>query len=74
MRYVATDEPLRAAAVVGKSLAKTAVMRNRLRRALYRALHEEKRRGQAVIFIQKMPKEQLQSVFSKELATLFQEK
>ena len=73
MKYLPTQEPLRAAAVVSKSLAKNAVARNRLRRALYRALATRKESGRAVIFVQKMPNGTLSKVFSNDLAILFRQ-
>ncbi len=71
MKYTEGGSPLRAAAVVSKSLAKKAVARNRLRRALYRALASlPSSRGQAVFFIQKIPPEPYTVAFKSDLAPL----
>ena len=69
-KYVALPTPLRVSAVVSKATAKRAVERNRLRRALYRALMPIQGTGHMVIFIQKVPKTRLTPVFAEELKTL----
>lgn len=61
------------AVVVPKSLAKKAVMRNRLRRALYRALAASTMvglKGKAVCFVRVVPKDSLTPTFSEELTQL----
>ncbi len=70
-RVVSGPSPLRAAAVVSKKVAKGAVERNRLRRALYRALREVDGGGCAVIFIQKVPTQPLTPAFLTDLKVLY---
>ncbi len=69
-KYIAGTEPLRAAVVVSKKISKKAVIRNRLRRAVYRALASYNARGAAVIFVQKIPEGALTPAFSLELVVL----
>lgn len=69
-KYVPGNNPLRASAVVSKKVAKKAVERNRLRRALYRALVGYKGNGTAVIFIQKVPATPLTPAFAHDLVVL----
>lgn len=71
MRVVDGPAPLRAAAVVSKKVAKGAVVRNRLRRALYRALKEVRGSGTAVFFIQKIPQDALTPAFLTDLKVLY---
>ncbi len=56
-RYLSAKGGLRAAAVVPKAVAKSAPVRNRLRRAVYRALGELPRstEGTLVFFVRKIP-------------------
>jgi len=64
---------LRTAAVVPKSLAKKATLRNRLRRALYRALHEQNMaqyKGISIVFVRRIPQGSLTPTFSNELSAL----
>ncbi len=70
-RLVPGTTPLRAAAVISKKVAKSAVERNRQRRALYRALREIEASGSAVIFIQKIPKNPLTPAFLEDLKVLY---
>ncbi len=70
LRHLATDTPLRAAVVVPKSVAKRAVDRNRVRRAVYSVLTPLSVRGTIVFFIHAVPKTQLPEVFSGEIAAL----
>lgn len=70
-RVVTSEAPLRAAAVVSKKVAKGAVERNRLRRALYRALREVEGKGCAVIFVQKIPTQPLAPAFLADLRVLY---
>lgn len=65
-----TSEPLRSAAVVSKAVAKRAVDRNRLRRALYRALQSLSGEGRAVFFVQQIPPPPLSTAFARDLAAL----
>lgn len=69
-KYIAGGSPLRASAVVSKKVAKKAVERNRLRRALYRALAAYEGTGAAVIFIQKIPADPLTPAFMRDLVVL----
>ena len=69
-KYVAGTSPLRSSAVVSKKVAKKAVERNRLRRALYRALATYKGTGTAVIFVQKIPTDSLTPAFARDLVVL----
>lgn len=70
-RMVTGTAPLRAAAVISKKVAKSAVERNRQRRALYRALQEIEVSGSAVIFIQKIPQPPLTPAFLEDLKVLY---
>lgn len=73
IKHLPSQGALRCAAVAPKSLAKGAVERNRLRRALYRALSQSDRQGlqgMAVCFIRATPKGALTPVFSEELYNL----
>ena len=81
MRLQASKVPLKGSAVASKKVAPGAVERNRLRRAVYRALRSPtlsvlghsvlNARGSAVIFVQKIPKEDLSGVFAQDIALLF---
>ncbi len=71
MRYLASTEPLRSAVVAPKSRFKTAVQRNRLRRAVYRALAElPTSRGRAVFFIEAVPSLPLTPAYGRDLRSL----
>jgi ribonuclease P protein component len=61
---------LRASVVVSKKVAKQAVERNRLRRAVYRALEKVKAEGIYVVFVQKIPKDPLTPAFFDDLLVL----
>jgi ribonuclease P protein component len=69
-KYINGGESLRAAVVVSKKISKKAVIRNRVRRAVYRALSSYNARGVAVIFVQKVPEGALTPAFSGELMVL----
>lgn len=69
-KYIGGGSPLRASAVVSKKVAKGAVERNRLRRALYRALVAYGGTGTAVIFVQKVPADPLTPAFANDLVVL----
>lgn len=69
-KYVSGSHTLRASAVVSKKVAKGAVERNRLRRALYRALVAYEGTGTAVIFVQKVPANPLTPAFFHDLVVL----
>lgn len=72
-KILPTLHPIRVAAVISKKVAKKAVERNRLRRALYRALISLVGNGNVVIFIQKTPHEALVPAFLKDLTLLLQQ-
>jgi len=73
VKFAASDAALRSAAVVPKSLARKAVARNALRRALYRALAASDTKlckGNAVFFVRLVPKPKPAAVFAEELIEL----
>jgi ribonuclease P protein component len=73
MKFLNTSQPFRAAAVVPKSLARKAVLRNRLRRALYRALASSPlaaKKISAVFFVRSIPRDALAPAFAHELGAL----
>ena len=78
-KVLQTDSPLKISVVVSKSVARKAVERNRLRRAVYRALDIAlyqrpgfNSTGKAVVFVQKVPHEaKLTPIFVTEVALLF---
>ena len=71
-KILTTTTPFRAAVVVSKKVAKTAVLRNRVRRAVYAALGHTSlpRTGHAILFVQSVPKADLATVFSSDLKQL----
>jgi RNase P protein component len=75
-RFLRASGGFRAAAAAPKSLVKSAVMRNRLRRAVYGALASlpsPKKSGMAVFFVRGVPKKPMTRAFAAEIA-LFIEK
>ncbi|HVZ76022.1 MAG TPA: ribonuclease P protein component [Candidatus Paceibacterota bacterium] len=72
LKYLETTTVFRCAVVVSKKVAKTAVMRNRLRRAGYRALGAASLppTGHAILFVQSIPPGDLATAFSSNLKTL----
>ena len=72
VKTLPTASPFRCAVVVSKKVAKTAVIRNKVRRAVYRALQGAflPRTGHAILFVQSVPKADLVPVFSSELKKL----
>ncbi len=64
--------PFRCAVVVSKKVAKTAVRRNSLRRAVYKALKSASlpRTGYAILFVQSVPHDDQAAVFASELKKL----
>ena len=73
VKFASSGASLRSAAVVPKTLARKAVKRNTLRRALYRALAASNIRnckGNAVFFVRVVPKEGPTAVFTEELMLL----
>ena len=75
IKYLAATSPLQCAVVVSKKVAKSAVQRNKLRRAAYRALaaHATKtqKHGRMVLFIQKIPTSSLTPAFSSDLESIW---
>ena len=72
LKLFSASGPFRAAAVVSKKVAKTAVGRNRLRRALYGALRETSLplSGHAILFVQRIPATPLRPAFKEEIKKL----
>lgn len=72
VKMVSTTSPFRCAVVVSKKTAKTATLRNRVRRAVYRALSHTSLppTGHAILFVQSVPKTDLTAVFASELKHL----
>lgn len=70
MKYLASPTPLKTSVIVPKSVAKRAVERNRLRRAVYRTLTPHSGAGNAIIFVQKKPQEPMSAVFAEDVAVL----
>jgi ribonuclease P protein component len=72
MKFLQKNEPFRLAAVVPKSLARKAHVRNKLRRAVYDSFPaaSSRRTGRAVFFVRTIPKEPARSVFKEEILTL----
>lgn len=69
-KFLPTSGTFRAAAVAPKSVAKSAIVRNRLRRAVYRAIAgfpAQKRRGIAIFFVRSIPKPPLTPAFAEEI-------
>jgi ribonuclease P protein component len=74
VKLLVTSEPLRSAAVVAKSVARKATVRNNLRRALYRALaaiNTSNVKGQAIFFVRAVPvHKKPAAIFAEELPAL----
>ncbi len=73
-KFLAIPGPFRAAVVVPKSLARKATERNRLRRAVYRAIAGSpapKKVILAVFFVRNIPKKPLTPAFFTELEFFF---
>jgi ribonuclease P protein component len=64
--------PFRCAVVVSKKVAKTAVMRNKLRRSVYRALEGSSLppSGYAILFVQVIPKDHMTKMFLLDIKKL----
>lgn len=69
-KHLAGLFPLRVAVVVPKSVAKKATERNRIRRAVYRALTPFGGVGMGVVFVQKTPPLPLVQALEGELTLL----
>jgi len=72
VKHIPSTQLLRAAVVVSKKVARGAVERNRLRRAVYRALVSCSGSGSVVIFVQKIPTNPLAPAFQQELMVLLE--
>lgn len=72
LKYMPYTGGYRAAVVVSKAVAKKAVDRNRIRRAMYRALAQisPKNPEMAVFFVQKVPPAPLTPAFVIDIQTL----
>ena len=73
IKYLSSGESLQCAVVVSKKVAKGAVERNCIRRAVYRALavHKSGKGGKMVVFVQKTPKGPLEPAFTEDLASVW---
>jgi RNase P protein component len=74
-KFLAKSGPFKAAAIAPKAVAKSAVVRNRLRRAVYRAiagLPAPKKGGIAVFFVRSIPKTPLTPAFAEEISIFLQ--
>jgi len=74
-KWVVSPEPLRSAAVVAKSVARKANVRNALRRSIYRALSSvdvsaSLPRAQAVFFLRVIPNERSDVTLKEEISFL----
>lgn len=73
MKFLPTSQSFKAAAVVPKALARKAVERNRLRRALYRALAAApltSKKASAVFFVRTIPNGALAPAFASDVGAL----
>ena len=72
LKLQASAAPFRCAVVVSKKVARTAVMRNRTRRAVYRALALSSLppTGRAILFVQSIPKEGMTAAFTSDIKQL----
>ncbi len=74
-KFLAIPGPFRAAAIAPKSVAKRAVERNKLRRAVYRAiagLPSPTKGGIALFFVKNIPPKLLTPAFAEEIALIFE--
>lgn len=72
LKFLDSPAPFKCSAVVSKKLARTAVKRNTLRRAIYRALQESSlpKSGHAILFVQTIPPEKPKGVFLADIIKL----
>ncbi|MBP9711263.1 MAG: ribonuclease P protein component [Candidatus Pacebacteria bacterium] len=72
VKVLSAPAPFKCAVVVSKKLAKTAVARNRARRAAYEALRKSSLplSGHAILFVQALPKDQAVAAFTIEIKKL----
>ncbi|MEK7612608.1 MAG: ribonuclease P protein component [Patescibacteria group bacterium] len=75
MKFLSDTGAFRAAVIVSKSIARSAVARNRVRRAAYRALQAlpSLRAARVIFFVQKLPAPPLESVLRVEVEALMQQ-
>jgi ribonuclease P protein component len=69
-KFIASKGHFRAVAIAPKSVAKSAVVRNRLRRAVYRAIASfptPKKGATTVFFVRSIPKGPLTPAFAEEI-------
>jgi RNase P protein component len=75
-KWVLSEEPLRSAAVIAKSVARKANVRNALRRSIYRALASVVSatatlpRARAVFFLRVIPSERQSAILKEEISSL----
>ncbi len=73
VKWVGSQESLRSAAVVAKSVARKANVRNNLRRAIYRAIAvvpSPAPQARALFFLRLIPKEQPSAIIKEEVSFL----
>lgn len=72
LKFQATSAPFKCAVVVSKKVARSAVTRNSLRRAVYRALRETSlpATGRAILFVQSVPPENRAAIFASDIKKL----
>ncbi|MEI7719694.1 MAG: ribonuclease P protein component [bacterium] len=76
IKYLPSPGVLQCAVVISKKVAKKAVERNRVRRAVYRALvpsvaQENKKHGKLVVFVQKIPADPLTPAFVADMESVW---
>jgi ribonuclease P protein component len=75
LKFLAQLGGFKVSVVAPKSVAKSAVARNRLRRAVYRAISAlplPKKHGIAVFFVRSIPKAPLTPAYQEEVSLFFQ--
>lgn len=75
VKFIREEGPFRAAVVVPKSISRGAVVRNRVRRAVYRALKSlsnSPRAVRAVFFVQKLPQDPIAQFLRTNIESLIQ--
>jgi ribonuclease P protein component len=72
LKFQATTEPFQCAVIVSKKVAHSAVMRNKLRRAVYHALQASSLppTGRAILFVQSLPKDPRAIEFTSDIKQL----
>ncbi|MGC9602421.1 MAG: ribonuclease P protein component [Minisyncoccia bacterium] len=74
-KWIVAEEPLRSAAVVARSVARKANVRNALRRSIYRAIASVSTtaplpRARAVFFLRVIPRERSGTILREEISFL----